>query len=556
MSGIAGIVGNVEGLEYQLAAMMRSQQHRGDAGCGFWVSSFFDELLGLACCNRTVSEVEEPVRQPYVDEETRLVVMADCDISNYRELKTELQTRYNFVTDSSIEVISKAYRMWGVDFLLRLKGAFVIVIYDKLQDVLLVARDRFGVKPLYYTTHRGSFCFASEVRPVFQSGVQVSVSVERCAGYLLYSTYGADYETFWENIYQLPAGSLLEYNGCSLLEKRWYNLHDDVVEWIERCGEKPMSDHLVEVLELCAEHSLFDVSCCGLRVATRIESQLLHSMVFRGQYGWKVHAFTGDIDNMGHQPEATPVWLTECEVVKELEGMSQWIEEPFDGRETLLRTAMFRRARHDGVRLLCSGLGLDAMWQEFWDVSGVKYNYRVAQSQSLFSPDLTLLATRPRPVRYFSDDMENNRYCDLCHERMPHILRFFDRSAAEAGISLRMPFLDGDLVALSFVLPLLLRRERSAVFRDMVFQHHNYKTDRRGAELQRPMWMRGIVKEWLDDVMVDLCCGALREWFDIKSMENMREMLNKNGQYDELLLWKCVSLHRMLGAGKELKNEV
>ena len=91
MSGIVGIVGDVEELEYRLAAMLRRQEHRGDHERGFWVSSFVESRLGLAHCGVVVSETEENVRQPYVDEELQLVIVLDGDIYNYRALRETLQ---------------------------------------------------------------------------------------------------------------------------------------------------------------------------------------------------------------------------------------------------------------------------------------------------------------------------------------------------------------------------------------------------------------------------------------------------------------------------------
>ena len=122
MSGIVGIVGDAEDVEYRLVAMLRRMKHRGGSDRGFWVSSFVESRLGMAHCGKVVSELEEDVRQPYVDEQTQLVVAMDGDIYNYRELRTQLQPYYTFATDSSIEVVSKAYRQWGEDSLLRLQG--------------------------------------------------------------------------------------------------------------------------------------------------------------------------------------------------------------------------------------------------------------------------------------------------------------------------------------------------------------------------------------------------------------------------------------------------
>ncbi len=546
MSGIAGIVGDVVDLEHCLVAMQRCQKHRGDGEDGYWISSFVDGQLGLSCCSRTVSEVEEFVRQPYVDEDTRLVVMADCDISNYRELRVQLQAKYQFSTESSIEVISKAYCMWGEAFLHRLKGSFVIVIYDKSNDVLLIARDRFGEKPLYYTTRRGVLYFASEIRPIFSSGVISAVSAERWAGYLLYSTYGPDYATFWEGIYQLPAGTLMRCNGYSLIENRWYDLHDEIMNSVESCDVKTVSEIFFQSLEERAERSLSDVSSCGLRVTARVESRLLHSIINRGQHHWKVHAFTSEIESVGRQPIATPVWLTESEIVSELEKMPHWIEEPFDGRETFARIAILRRVHRDGISVLSSGLGLDVLWQELWDVGGLQYNYN--RKHDIFSDYLTSMVAAPRHSHYFGGEMDENRYCELCRERMPHILRFMSRLSAEVDVSMRMPFLDSDLVVLAFVMPVVLRRNRSSIFRDCVASHHSCHVSGECGASTLPMWMQGTVKEWINDSISDLCRGVLRLWFDVASMEHFRSKFNDGCQCDEQLLWKCVSLYQMLNA--------
>lgn len=542
MSGIAGIVGTIDELEYCLSDMMRCQQHRGDGACGFWVSAFAGENMGLSCCSRMVGEMDEPVRQPLVDEDTQLVIMVDGDISNYVELRNQLKAKYTFKTESSVEVLSKAYRNWGEGFLSRLKGAFAIVIYDKLQDVLLIARDGFGVKPLYYTTYRGALFFASEIRPLFESGLRAAVSVERWASYMLYTTYGAEYMTFWENVYMLPAGSLLRYNGSSLLEEQWYNLHDDMLDWMEGVDEESISKAWTDTLEFCAEQSFSDVSCCGLRVSARVESQLLHAIVSRGQYGCKIHAFTGEIENIGQQPVATPVWITESDVVRELEQMPQWVEEPFDGRESLFRIVLFRRMRYDGVRLLCSGRGLDVLWRELWDETGLRYNYKLPHS--IFSSHIIASAQRPYHQQQFSGVNENNCYCDLYCERMPHILRVINRTAAEAGLSLRLPFLDRDLVALSFLLPLSLHCNRRRLYEEYVGGYGCRVWDGI-ADIAAPMKIRGAMSEWINDTISGLR-SDMHEWFDVVSLEKLRQRLNAGEVYDEALLWKCVSLYMAL----------
>lgn len=544
MSGIAGIVGDVDNIEYRVAAMLRSLGHRGCNNNGFWVSAFVDVQLGLAHCGRVVSETEEDVHQPYVDEDTLLVVAVEGEIYNYRALRRELSSHYTFDTDSSVEVISKAYHRWGKDFLQRLDGAFVIVIYDRDNDVLFLARDRFGVKPFYYATQRGNLFFSSEIHSLFAAGVRRSVSPERWAGYMLYSSYGPAYSTFWDGVHQLPAGFWLEYNGYSLHEHAWYSLQDDVAELAVDYNAEQLAALFVDRLEHCAAQSMSDVSSCGLRVGGRVESQTLHIIASHGQYPWKVHSFTGEMSEIGSSSLATPIWVSAAHAVDELEKMNDWVEEPFDGTETLVRTAMFRRVGRDGVRVVCSGVGLDVLWQDEWDVTELHYNY--LPHPALFSPSFVALAERPDYLHRFVGEADNMRYLDLYYERLPHILRFFDRSAAEAGVSVRVPFLDSRLVALSFALPMVSRLSRKELFDNCMMQRYNKSIERCKTFSMLPMWMSGGLKEWIGDALCDLRNSSVREWFDITELDSMWSHFCEGSPLDIALLWKCISLHRQL----------
>ena len=545
MSGIVGIVGDVEELEYRLAAMLRRQEHRGDHERGFWVSSFVESRLGLAHCGVVVSETEENVRQPYVDEELQLVIVLDGDIYNYRALRETLQPYGRFTTDSSVEVVAKAYRRWGEECFQRLEGVFALVIFDRQSDMLLMARDRYGEKPFYYSTYQGNLYFASEVRSLFAAGVPLSLSSERWAGYMLYSSYGPAYSTFWEEVSQLPAGCLMRYNGYSLSEKCWYSLRDDVLALMANYSVDEMQFMFATELRECVNRSMADVSSCGLRVAGRVESQVLHSIAMQGKQRWKVHTFTGDVDNIGRQPLASPVWVTATHALNELEEMQHWVEEPFDGCETVVRTAMFRYARRNGMRMVCSGVGLDVLWQDVWDNAGIRHNY--FHRHPLFSPLLAQIVSRPSYEHYFFNDADNMRYLELFSERLPHMLRFFDRSAAEVGVSVRMPFLDGHLVALSFALPLASKRCRKALFEHYIEAYHQGAVEHIETMSILPLWLSGGFKEWVDDALADLSRSVVREWFDMKQLEALRRAFGENAPIDAVLLWKCLSLQRQLG---------
>ena len=544
MSGIVGIVGDVYELEYRLADMLRSLRHRGDCGSGFWVSSFVESRIGMAHCGRMVSETEEDVRQPYVDEEEQVVVAVDGDIYNYAELREELQAQYTFVTDSSVEVLSKAYRRWGEGCFARINGVFAIALYDRRADVLLMARDRYGVKPFYYTTCRGNLYFGSEIKSLFSAGLNRRISIERWAAYMLYGTYGPSYSTFWEGVSQLPAGALMRYNGYSLSENSWYDIKEEIERLVSLHDETALRTMLEQELRTFVSRCMSDVSVCGFRIGRRAELQILHNIAQHGCQSGKMRTFADTTEDVVEQSDVLPIWVAPSHVVEELQRMKSWAEEPFDGCETIVRTRLFRHARRQGMKVVCSGVGLDVLWQDVWDNSGRNCNY--LYPHKLFSPLVALYAAKPAYGSDFVNEEDRNRYCELSQERLPHILRVYDRSSAEAGVSVRLPFLGGHLVALSFALPLVSRQNRKE------FVAHYMPPNRKPIEPVEkeplyPQWMSQSLKEWIAYNIEALSMGEVRELFDVKQLRRMSNNFCNNKPLDMALLWKCLSLQCQLG---------
>lgn len=541
MSGIAVIVGEVDDIEFRLAAMLRKQEHRGGDNKGFWVSSFAESRLGLAYCGKVVSETEEEVHQPYVDEDMRVVALLDGDIYNSKELRNRLAAYYTFKTNSAVELLSKAYRFWGAQFVQHIEGAFVIVIYDRRNEKLLLARDRFGVKPLYYASHRGNFFFATEVRALFAAGILPRLSAEQWAGYLLYTSYGDPCSTFWRDVRQLPAGTTFTFNGYSMSECEWYSLYDDIAELVASYEEEELAAMLLAEMTAVAEHSIADVTMCGLRLSGRVESQLLLQLAIQGQHRWKIRTFVGDIEPVGTCCEALPITITARQALSELQRMTQWVEEPIDGCEWVVCAAMLRQARNEGVSVVCSGVGLDVLWQDEWNMTDIRYNYRTRHP--LFTPGLAHCAVRPHYHQYFGQEVHDARYIELRYELLPHTLRFLNRAAAEAQLSMRMPFLSSRMVALSFALPIVSRELRHNLFSRYISHNNNYALHPAGANRIIEKWMQGDVREWVGDSLSDLCRSGIREWLDARYVQSLWKNISE-GQYADLpLLWKCLSLY-------------
>ena len=232
MCGIAGIVSPYSSFiqQHRLQAMATALQHRGPDGEGLWINDA--QTLGFAHRRLSVIDLSAAAAQPM--HYLHYTVMLNGEIYNYIELKKELQNNgYVFTTSSDTEVIPAAYDFWGIDFLNRVDGMFALSVYNRQTKELLLARDRFGEKPLYYYaayTQRGKFdqlLFASEMKALWKAGVPRQLNATMMLNYI---TLGyvqnpqKKTETFFINILSLPPGHYLtiQPEPGRVQMKRWY----------------------------------------------------------------------------------------------------------------------------------------------------------------------------------------------------------------------------------------------------------------------------------------------------------------------------------------------
>jgi len=166
MCGIAGILNKQEPVHPdQIRKMTHSMRHRGPDAEGF----FIDNNLAFGHRRLSIIDLSDAANQPFEDVSGRYIIIFNGEIYNFREVKSRLPD-YPFRTESDTEVILAAYIRWGTESLGYLRGMYTIVIWDKQNRDLFIARDRLGVKPLYYYQGNDQFVFASELRAILSLG--------------------------------------------------------------------------------------------------------------------------------------------------------------------------------------------------------------------------------------------------------------------------------------------------------------------------------------------------------------------------------------------------
>ena len=222
MCGIAGIVGSsrypVD--ETVLRAMNDALWHRGPDDDGYLLR----DHVGLAMRRLSIIDVAGG-RQPIHNEDKSVWVVFNGEIYNHEELRDDLQQRgHHFYTRSDTETIVHLYEEFGDEGVTRLRGMFAYALWDERRNRLLLARDRLGIKPLYYGWHDGQLFFASELRafqhvPGFPNTLNPA-SVERYLAYL----YVPGPETIWKEVVELPPAHYLVYEGDGARQHRYWEI--------------------------------------------------------------------------------------------------------------------------------------------------------------------------------------------------------------------------------------------------------------------------------------------------------------------------------------------
>jgi asparagine synthase (glutamine-hydrolysing) len=187
--------------------------------------------------------------QPIANEDGSVAVVQNGEIYNYRELKRELEgAGHSFATDCDTEVLVHLYEEQGEGFVERLRGMFAIALWDDRRRRLLLARDRFGIKPLYYRQVEGTLSFASELKAMLaQPGFSREIDPRAMAAYLAFNSIPAPMTIFTE-ARKLPPGYLLSWRDGAIEQRRYARPRPVAVDRARSEPEGELADELREVL--------------------------------------------------------------------------------------------------------------------------------------------------------------------------------------------------------------------------------------------------------------------------------------------------------------------
>ena len=240
MCGFVGFTNKINDASIVLGKMMDRIKHRGPDSDGKYV----DEQIAMGFRRLSIIDLSDQGSQPIFNEDKSLVLTFNGEIYNYKDLREELvASGHKFYTQTDSEVLIHGYEQWGENMLDKLRGMFAFVIFNKNTNEVFGARDFFGIKPLYYAKMGETLMWGSEIKsfldhPHFKKELNTDV----LETYLTFQ-YSPTTETFFKNVYKLPAAHCFTYKNGEMNVRRYWEVkfHADngpsLEDWVNRISD-------------------------------------------------------------------------------------------------------------------------------------------------------------------------------------------------------------------------------------------------------------------------------------------------------------------------------
>lgn len=592
MCGISGF--NFEDKE-AIEKMNTKIAHRGPDAAGIFVSP------GISLGHRRLSiiDLSQAANQPMESTDGRYVIVYNGELYNFFDLKKELSGKYEFKTASDTEVVLASFIAWGADCLAKFNGIFAFAIWDKKKQELFLARDRFGVKPLYYYYGGGKFIFASEAKAILEhSFVRRKLNIGALNNYFRF-LYVLGPETMWEDIKKLPPGHFAVCGRGELKISRYFELAVKNEIKNMKTAEKMAADAMF----LAVKRQLVSDRPVGLFLSGGLDSSVICAAMAREASGpVKTFSVGFDIDIEKEKfnadfltAQATashfgthhhPLLVSASDVRDNFENCVVSMDEPVSNHVQVATYLLAREAKRE-VAVVLGGDGGDEIfggYDRYYYADLVEKTWRLApflKGSRLFRR-LGALAGRKNMAAKFTAPDELCLYLSFMAQKEEIVLAFLlpeynlplaeaayrsyfdrrgidiaskmmaadlstwladeslirsDKLAMAHGLEERVPFLDNDLVDLAFSIPSKFK---------LINAYHGKKVLRRA--------FRGIVPDSVLDQRKRGFFSPAAKWLRTGLKDFAYEILSPNytNKTDGLFNWTAVK--KILDEHIEHKN--
>jgi asparagine synthase (glutamine-hydrolysing) len=355
--------------------------HRGPDDAGL----FFDDEYGIGLGHRRLSiiDLSDAGHQPMQSQKGDAVIVYNGEIYNFKTIRLQLQeTGHQFTSNSDTEVILKAYQQWGARCLDRFVGMFAFAIWDKTSQTLFIARDRLGIKPLYYFFNGHTLLFGSELKALMAfSRFPRDVDPDAFQLYLHYQYVPAP-RTIFKNTFKLEPGHFLIFDGKDLTKKRWWTLPGSDMEASasNQLTENEALSQLDDLLTQAVSDRLISDVPLGALLSGGIDSSIVVALMQKVHRS-PVRTFSIGFEEKGFNEapwarkiathlgtDHTELYVSSQDALRVIPQLPEIYDEPF-ADSSAIPTFLVSKLTRDQVTVALSGDGGDeqfAGYVRYW----------------------------------------------------------------------------------------------------------------------------------------------------------------------------------------------
>jgi len=587
MCGISGIISEYSSdkVEEQLIKMTDIIRHRGPDGFGF----YHKDTIYLGHRRLSILDVSSAGTQP-MSYRDRYTITYNGEVYNYIEIKDTLaEFGYIFNSHCDTEVILAAYDHWGVECVNYFNGMWAFAIHDTYKNIIFCSRDRFGVKPFYYTTNtEHNFIFGSEIKQLLTFFERPVVNIPILLAYLVQNITNHTNQTFFENIFELRGGHNLIYNIAThdFSITSFYEIHTDkallelsevdAIKLFREQFERSVKWRLRSDVKVgtCLSGGLDSSSIAGF--ANALHQQVTNDPFcsITAKSSLKQDDESSYAILVGEHLGLKQYFVepTKDDFINNIKELVYTQEEPFVGPTVFMQYFVMKTARENGITVLLDGQGADEsllgysryfslVFKNIADLFKLKKNNDIS-ILDIFKNKLYFTQTRLRKFiqlrrvsglkKYYQksidwsiisliadsySDIQNLQKLELTKTQVPQLLRFEDKNSMRHSIETRLPFLDWQLVELNLSLHLNLKLKNGwskyilrKASEHLIPPEIAWRTNKKNFNAPVSEWLNQ--KPFFFEVITQ--SGILKELFEvIPSEKNIK---------DDIFLWRLFNI--------------
>ena len=482
MCGICGITWDNKELIKQMGSACK---HRGPEHEGFYV----DDHVSLCCERLRIIDLSDKASQPIHNEDQTIWVVLNGEIYNFRDLRESLEKKHDFYTDTDTEVIVHAYEEFGENCLQKLDGMFAFALWDMEKKKLFIARDRLGVKPLYYCIKSDKLLFASEIKSILQDlDVQRKLNYDALCQFVTYA-YTIDGQTMFNGINELLPGHKLIFTFRDKkvkIEKYW-----DLQLTKNLQSDEENLNTLRLLLESAINKRRVSDAPLGALLSGGLDSSVMVALLAKLS-DKPVRTFTTGFGNELDEFDEARIVAEHCgtdhkeimidysELINNLPSILWHMEFPY-GRPSILSNFMVSNAIKKYVTVAYTGEGSDELFggynryfiftenyskqsleQKIESISSGFFNNKKTREETFSDKVLKNYEGKTHPSKAFGKFIIENKKYGLFNTALLFELKTeipgaqtwrIDRAGSAHAVELREPFLDHNLVEFCASLP-------------------------------------------------------------------------------------------------------